>query len=905
VHSATATRDPERQALVPSRRQYLDLKAQYPGAILLYRLGDFYETFDDDAHILARDARVVLTSRSFGRSGRAPMAGIPHHALNHYLGKLLAAGHTIAVAEQLTPPGRGLVERAVTRVLTPGTVADPALLPAGENRYLAALHRLGECWGLAWVDVSTGEFAVAEFAGEDAAARLAEEVARLNPAETLVPDDAPEPPAGRPLPNHLTRLEAWRWAPERATQLLCQQFRVRSLAGFGCAGMPAAVAAAGAALAYLERTNPALLPLLTGLRVETPGRWVGLDAATRRNLELTRSLGTGGTRGSLLGVLDLTRTPMGARALRRLIGQPLCDLGEIGRRQEIIGALVAAPAIRAAIGDALAAIGDLERLVGRVAGGGAGVREFLALAATLRRIPEIDAELERLRTLTPLPPSPVEPGEGGVDAKAPLPSQWERGWGEGVSLDACPDVLALLDGAVGEDAVGAAVIRPGFAPDLDEAIASVRETREWLAALEGRERVRTGIRSLKVGFNKVFGYYIEVTRPNLGSVPPDYARKQTVANGERFVTAPLKGAEARILAADEAIAAREREALTRLSALVTAEAARLSATARALAELDALLALAEVAARNGWTAPEVDESDALEIVAARHPVVEAHLGGEPFIPNDCRLGGEGARQAIVTGPNMGGKSTWLRQTALVVLLAQIGSFVPAARAQIGLVDRIFTRVGAQDDLARGRSTFMIEMVETAAILHQASARSLLILDEVGRGTATADGLAIARAVLEDINRRIGARALFATHYLELTGLADELPGVTNVHVAALERDGRVVFLYAVQPGPADRAYGIQVARLAGLPPWVADRAEALLEAMPRDERLPTPRPRRIAEDGEGGEDAEDPEAHPEPSDAVQFAAALRVLDLNEITPRQALEWLWAQQDRLSERPDQA
>jgi len=877
--------------LVPSRRQYLDLKAQHPGAILLYRLGDFYETFDEDATILARDARIALTSRSFGRSGRAPMAGIPHHALNHYLGRLLAAGHTVAIAEQMTPPGRGLVERAVTRVISPGTVADPALLPAGENRYLAALHKLGDCWGLAWVDVSTGEFAVAEFSGEEAAARLAEEVVRLNPAETLVPDDAPDPPSGqgRQAPGHLTRLESWRWATDRAAEMLCTQFRVHSLSGFGCAALPAATGAAGAVLAYLERTNPALLALLTGLRVESPGRWVGLDAATRRNLELTRSFGTGGTRGSLLGVLDLTRTPMGARALRRLVGQPLCDLEEITRRQGIVGALVGAPSARAALGDALATIGDLERLLGRIVGRGAVAREFLTLAAALRSIPEIETILDSLSSskLPSVPPSPIAMGEG-LGVRAPV--------------DPCPDLLALLDTAVTEDANGAGLIRPGFAPDLDAAVAAVRGTRDWLAALEGRERERTGIRSLKVGFNKVFGYYIEVTRPNLGLVPAEYARKQTVANGERYVTAPLKDAEARILAADEEIAFREREALARLGALITAEAGRLLATARTLAELDALLALAEVAARNQWTAPEVDEGDALHIVAGRHPVVESHLGGEPFIPNDGHLGGEGPRQAIVTGPNMGGKSTWLRQTALIVLLAQIGSWVPAARARVGLVDRIFTRVGAQDDLARGQSTFMTEMVETAAILHQATARSLLILDEVGRGTATDDGLAIARAVLEDINRRIGARALFATHYLELTAVAQELPGVTNVHVAALEREGRVVFLYAVQPGPADRAYGIQVARLAGLPPWVADRAEMLLAEAPPQLRAVAEAERLIAEEDQPWHEQAEPPAEPPLTPAEQLAAALRDLDLDAITPRQALTWLWEQQERLPEEP---
>ncbi len=875
-----------REELVPSRRQYLELKAQHPGAILLYRLGDFYETFDEDAQILARDARIALTSRSFGRSGRAPMAGIPHHALNHYLGRLLAAGHTVAIAEQMTPPGRGLVERAVTRVISPGTVADLALLPAGENRYLAAIHKLGECWGLAWVDVSTGEFAVAEFSGEDAVARLAEEVVRLNPAETLVPDDAPDPPPGRgrQTPGHLTRLESWRWTPDRAAEMLCAQFRVRSLAGFGCAGLPAATGAAGAVLAYLERTNPALLALLTGLRVESPGRWVGLDAATRRNLELTRSFGTGGTRGSLLGVLDLTRTPMGARALRRLVGQPLRDLEEIARRQAIVAALVAAPSVRSALADALATIGDLERLLGRIAGRGAGAREFLTLAAALRAIPEIETILE---TLGPAASSPL-PTHRLTDLPSPVP------------LDPCPDLLAVLDTAVAEDANGAGTIRPGFAPDLDDAVAAVRGTREWLAALEGRERERTGIRSLKVGFNKVFGYYIEVTRPNLGLVPAEYARKQTVANGERYVTAPLKDAEARVLAADEEIAFREREALARLAALVTAEAGRLLATARTLAELDALLSLAEVAARNQWTAPGVDETDALEIVAGRHPVVEAHLAGEPFIPNDCHLGGEGSRQAIVTGPNMGGKSTWLRQTAVIVLLAQIGSWVPAARARVGLVDRIFTRVGAQDDLARGQSTFMTEMVETAAILHQATERSLLILDEVGRGTATDDGLAIARAVLEDINRRIGARALFATHYLELTAVARELPGVTNVHVAALERAGRVVFLYAVQPGPADRAYGIQVARLAGLPPWVADRAEMLLTEAPRRFDPEAESRRLIAEEDPDWRQQAEPPAEPTPTPAQHLATALRDLDLDAMTPRQALTWLWEQQERLVE-----
>ncbi len=865
----------DRSAMVPSRRQYLDLKAQHPDAILLYRLGDFYETFDEDARVLARDARVALTSRSFGRSGRSPMAGVPHHALNHYLNRLLAAGHTVAIAEQMTPPGKGLVERAITRVLSPGTVSDPALLPAGESRYLVALHHHRGCWGLAWVDVSTGEFAVAEFTGEDAGTRLAEEVARINPAETLIPDDVPDP-QGTFLPGHLTRLETWRWEPGRGQDMLCTQFRVHSLAGFGCATMPAAIGAAGAVLSYLERTNPALLVLLTGLRVEQPGRWVGLDAATRRNLELTRSLGTGGSRGSLLGVLDLTRTAMGARALRRLVTQPLQDLVEIERRQQIVSTLVRSPAVRASVRDALAAVGDLERLVGRIADRTATAREFVTLLTALLRLPVI-AEL--------LAPVGLSHACGGD----------------------CADIAAMLDDAVAEDHTGSPTLRHGFAPDLDAAHAAVRETREWIATLEARERERTGIRSLKVGFNKVFGYYIEITRSNLALTPADYTRKQTIANGERFVTVPLKEAEARVLAADEEIAARERAALQKLSEMVTREAGRLSATARALADLDALLSLAEVAARNDWSAPLVDDGDLLAIRGGRHPVVEAHLSGEPFIPNDCNLGGDGPRQAVVTGPNMGGKSTYLRQVAVITLLAQIGSWVPAAHAHVGLVDRIFTRVGAQDDLARGHSTFMAEMVETAAILHQATSRSLLILDEVGRGTSTDDGLAIARATLEDISQRIGARALFATHYLELTGISQDLPAITNLHVAALERDGRVVFLYAVQPGAADRAYGVQVARLAGLPPWVADRADILLRASQREAPciLPPPpaahaSPPAVREDLAPWPELASP---PEPTPADLLADALLALDLDALTAREALQWLWEHQDLLRQHDE--
>ncbi len=884
TEGAASKRTPDAGAgLVPSRQQYLDLKSQHRDAILLYRLGDFYESFDDDARTVARDARITLTSRSFGRSGRVPMAGIPHHALNHYLGRLLAAGHTIAIAEQMSEPGRGLVERAVTRVLTPGTVADAALLPASENRYLAAVLPLGERLGLAWVDVSTGEFAVAEFSGPQADSQLREEMARLNPAECLVPDNA-EAEVGT---AHRTRVERWHFEPERARTALCRQFGARELSAYGCADLPAAIGAGGAILAYLTRTNPALLRLLTGLRTETDGFRVGLDAATRRNLELTRSLGTGGSRGSLLGVLDVTRTAMGARTLRRLLNQPLCDLPELQRRQAVIAALVARPAARASLVAALSGTGDLERLPGRVTQGLASVRDFLALGSALRTVPAI---VERLR-------------EVGGEALVELAD----------TIDPCADVLDLVESAVEEDGEGIR-IRPGFCHALDAAQEGASDTRRWLAGLERRERDRTGIRSLKVGYNKVFGYYIEVTRPNLSLVPDEYVRKQTVATGERYFTTTLKEAEARILAADEEIAELEKAALARLTMSVAAETARLLATAGQLAFLDALLALAEVAARNNWVAPTLEESDALCIRGGRHPVVEASLAGEAFIPNDCRLGGHDPRVLLVTGPNMGGKSTYLRQVAVIVLLAQIGSFVPANEARIGLVDRIFTRVGAHDDLAGGASTFMVEMVETASILHQATSQSLLILDEVGRGTSTHDGLAIARAVLEDIHGRIRARSLFATHYLELTALTG-VQGIANVHLAVVGSDSRVIFLYAVRPGSANRAYGIQVARLAGLPPWVADRAEEALAELVAPQAhsnvgvpaceppssvqgVPSPAIPWIAERAGAYQLPLDGFA-PGPTSAERLARELCDLDLGGLTPREAIDWLYEQQGRLA------
>jgi len=812
----------------PARQQYLDLKAQHPDAVLWFRMGDFYELFDDDAIVVSRELHLTLTSREFGHGERVPMAGVPHHASDAYLARLVRKGYRVAVAEQVSPPGHGLVERAVTRVVTAGTAIEPNLLPARANNYLAAVVRgpagrggsAPEAYGLAYVDVTTGEFAVTEVRGETAAATLEGELGRLGPAECLVPWDQAGALA---LPGPLTRYDAWRFEPEAARERLLRQLGVRSLEGFGCADLPLAIGAAGAVLAYLEETNPALLPLLGGLRTYQTDAYLVLDAHTRRNLELTRSARGGGAEGSLLAVLDATRTPMGGRLLRRFLGQPLLDLAAITARQDAIATLLERPPLRAELLGRLGAMGDLERWTSRALQGVAGARELLALR-------ELLASVEPLRERL-----------AGIGALALVRD----------GLDACADVADEIGRAVaaGEDG---RLIRPGYDAARDALVDSIAETRRWLAELESAERARTGIRSLKVGYNQVFGYYLEVTHAHRDRVPDDYVRKQTLANAERYVTPRLKEAEAVILHAEERIAAADRALFAALLGKIGAQAPRLLRTADALAHLDVYLALAEVADRNGYTRPEVHAGDEIVIEGGRHPVVEAALGPEQFVANDCALGGDGPRIALLTGPNMAGKSTYLRQVALIVLLAQAGSFVPARRARVGLVDRIFTRIGAQDDLAAGASTFMVEMVETAAILRHATPRSLVVLDEIGRGTSTEDGLAIARAVVEHLHDAVGARALFATHYHELVDLETRLPALRNLHTAVREENGEVIFLHRVVPGAADRSYGLHVARLAGLPAPVLARAASLLEPSP-PERVGEPTPPAPLPAREGGE----------------------------------------------------
>jgi DNA mismatch repair protein MutS len=848
----------------PAHRQYLAIKQRYPDAILLFRMGDFYEMFDEDARIGAAKLQITLTSREFARGDRVPMAGIPHHALQSYLKRFIEHGLKVAICEQLTEPGKGLVERDVVRVVTPGTLIEPALLDAKRNNYLAALHHWKERFGLAFVDVTTGEFAVTEFAGVEAAAAVEAELLRLAPSECLVAEESE-----LALPGHVTLHDEFRFEPDGARDALCRHFGVRSLEGFGCAGLHAAIGAAGAILSYVERANRSLLGMLTGIRTYQVSSFMVLDRYTRKNLELTESARSGGVRSSLLWVLDATETAMGGRLLRRFISQPLLDVGALERRLAAVDELRRLPVLRSQLRSVLARIADLERLTGRVCQGNATPADLLALRDSLLHLVEIAALL-----------SGAESDE--------LSDALSR-------LDPCADIADLIDRAVHEvgsgkrdrrnvsvASAGEALIKPGYSPELDGMKASIRDSREWIARLEPAEQERTGIKSLKVGYNKVFGYYIEISNANLGAAPPEYIRKQTLVNAERFVTPDLKEHEARILQAEERIGSLERRIFAELLTSIGEHSLRLFATAGAVAQLDVYLSLAEIAARHRYTRPELTDEARLEIGGGRHPVVEVTLEEEGFIPNDCELDCDDHQIMLITGPNMGGKSTYLRQVALCVLLAQIGSFVPAERACIGLVDRIFTRVGAQDDIAAGQSTFMVEMVETANILHHATRRSLLLLDEVGRGTSTYDGLAIARAVVEHIHERVGARTLFATHYHELTSLADRFPRIYNANVAVAEDSGQVVFLHRVVPGGADRSYGIHVARLAGLPPAVTERAEDVLyeleeKARENGHRRVRARGQQLTLFGEPGETV-----------AGKVLEDLLALDVTGLTPLEAL-----------------
>jgi DNA mismatch repair protein MutS len=784
--------------VTPLRKQYLRVKQKYPEAIVFFRLGDFYETFDEDAKVASRELDVVLTSREMGKGQRVPMAGIPHHALDNYLAKLINRGHKVAICEQLTPPGKGLVERDVIRVVTPGTVVEPNLLAGKSNNYLASLAIAGEEAGIAYVDITTSEFATTQLPVEG----VMPELERLQPSEVLIPEHADN---YTQLPVTVTRLDDYWFDLEIAGKALLEHFAVASLEGYGCARLPLAIRAAGALIHYVNETQKEALPQLSKLATYSTDSFMTLDGQTIRNLELFQGGKWGETGNSLLSIIDVTRTAMGGRLLRNWLGHPLLNPVVLNQRQEAMAWFHQNNLARQKVISLLADIADLERLVNRVMSDRAMPRELLALRSSLEKVPALKTAMSN--------------GDG------------VKRLSEG--LKPCRDVVDLIARAIADepgDLEQGGVIKEGFSGELDEIRRGSRQAKQYLAGLEQRERQRTGIKSLKVGYNRVFGYYIEVSRANLSLVPADYIRKQTLAEAERFFTPELKEYESLILNAQEKIADLESTIFRQLCQQIGAAGEHILATAGSIAHIDALSSLAEVAARHGYVKPTLTNDDIIDIRGGRHPIVEQSIGRDNFVPNDTHLCNRDNQLIVLTGPNMSGKSTYLRQVALIILLAQIGSFVPADSANIGTVDRIFTRIGAQEDLAAGQSTFMVEMTEAANILNNATPRSFIILDEIGRGTSTYDGLSIAWAVAEFIHNHpdLGTKTLFATHYHELVELADILPRVKNFNVAVAEEGDKVILLHKIVPGGTDRSYGIHVAQLAGLPKSVIARAQEVL-----------------------------------------------------------------------------
>jgi DNA mismatch repair protein MutS len=849
----------------PLRQQYLRIKRKYPEALVFFRLGDFYETFDEDAKTVSRELEIVLTSRGMGKGQRVPMAGIPHHALDNYLARLIARGYKVAICEQLSEPKpKGLVERDVIRVVTPGTIVEPELLEGKANNYLVALvsEREQEV-GIAYVDITTGEFQTTQLSYEHASSELE----RLRPSETLAPRGS-EFYEKANLSSPVTLLDEQWFEQETARQLLLEHFGASSLEGYGCAHLPLAIRAAGAILHYLGETQRGALGQLATLSTYSTESFMILDPQTRRNLELFITFRQG-TAGSLLAVIDLTKTAMGGRLLRRWLGQPLLDITSLEQRLDAVAWFLGSAGRRAKTIALLSQIADLERLINRARSSIATPRELIGL----RRSLEVASQLRETM---------------GQEEVSPIRWLLE-------SLKPCQDVVALISQAIADDppqSPGDGVIKQGFSAELDEIRSASRDAKRYLANLERQERERTGIKSLKVGYNKVFGYYIEVSKPNLSQVPADYIRKQTLVGAERFFTPELKEYESLILNAQERIAELEGSIFRQVCCQVGAAAERILEVASALAQMDVFSALGEAAARYAYVRPKLTGEDAIIVHGGRHPVVEQTIVDEPFVPNDTYLSNKDVQMVILTGPNMSGKSTYLRQVALIVLLAQIGSFVPADSATIGLVDRIFTRVGAQDELAMGRSTFMVEMEETANILNHATPRSLVILDEIGRGTSTYDGISIAQAVAEYIHNypKLGAKTLFATHYHELVELANILPRVKNFNVAVAEEGGKVVFLRKIIPGGADKSYGIHVAQLAGLPRSVIHRAEEVLVELESDR----------------GQKAVPKRTRPKPQQLPLFSPPspildeLSELDIDSMSPLEALTKLYELKQRAKE-----
>ncbi len=836
----------------PVMQQYLRIKAEHPDVLLFYRMGDFYELFYDDARRAAELLDITLTARGKSSGSPIPMAGVPYHAVEGYLARLLRMGESVALCEQIGDPAtsKGPVERRVQRVLTPGTVTDEALLDERRDTLLVAVHRRGEVYGFAALDLGGGRFSLSEVHGV-AAAR--DELARLAPAELLY-DEEQEADAVLQLPGAARARPPWHFDSQSAAQQLAQQFGTRDLSGFGCAHLDTAIGAAGCVLQYVSDTQKSQLPHVTGLRVEQPGDALIIDAASRRNLELHTSLG-GNPQATLVKVLDHAATAMGSRLLRRWMNRPIRDREAIGARQQAVSTLLEADRY-VTVRDCLRSIGDVERVLTRVALGSARPRDLAALQSTLRELPALRSAL--------------------ADLDCPHLGTLHAAVGE------FPELLELLDRALVENPPAVVrdggVIAPGYDAQLDELRTLSDDAGSFLQALEARERERTGLSNLKVGYNRVHGFYIEVSRAQAQRAPEDYTRRQTLKGAERFVTQELKAFEDKVLSARERALAREKALYEDLLQTLLSPLPALQRSAQVIAEIDVLACFAERAAALDLVQPVITGAPGIELLQARHPVVEA-LSESPFIANDCVLE-DTQRMLVITGPNMGGKSTYMRQVALLVIMAHMGAFVPASRARIGPVDRVFTRIGAADDLAGGRSTFMVEMTETANILHNASADSLVLMDEIGRGTSTFDGLALAWASARALATERRCYSLFATHYFELTALAETCEGVANVHLEAAEHGDRIVFLHTVKPGPANQSYGIQVAKLAGIPGAVIEAARAKLRELESE---------MIGESRRAGSDQIP--LFP----AAQTSAALDYLDTvepNDLSPRDALEALY-------------
>jgi len=862
-----------KEGSTPIRQQYLRIKRKYPQAIVFFRLGDFYETFDEDARLVSKELEIVLTSREMGKGHRVPMAGIPYHALDNYLARLINRGYKVAICEQVTKPGetKGLVERDVVRVVTPGTVVESNLLDSKTNNYLTSLVLGDDEVGIAYVDITTSEFATTQLPFQ----RAIPELERLRPAEVITAKSSELSSLGLAAP--ITRLDDYWLELEIAHQTLLDHFEAATLDGYGCAHLPLATRAAGAIIHYIQETQKKALEQLTRLATYSTDSFMALDVQTQSNLELFRSSRSGTAVGSLLSIIDLTKTAMGGRLLKRWLGQPLLDITELVKRQDAISWFYGNTLARNQTISLLGEVADLERLINRVRSAITTPRELISLKHTLEVIPKL-----------------IEVIEAGKSSDS---ISWLKD-----ELKPRQDVIDLISETIEEPPPSSmdegGVIRQGISEELDKLRLTSKNSKQYLANLEREEREKTGIKSLKIGYNRVFGYYIEVSKSNLPQVPQHYIRKQTLVGGERFFTPELKEYESLILNAQERIIELEADIFHRVCCQVATASENILAIANALANIDVLSSLAEVAVRYSYVRPELTTDNEIVISHGRHPVVERGLIESSFVPNDTHLSSDDAQLIVLTGPNMSGKSTYLRQVALIVLLAQIGSFVPADSATIGLVDRIFTRIGAREDIAAGQSTFMVEMVETANILNNATPRSLIILDEIGRGTSTYDGLSIARAVAEYIHSypKLRSKTLFATHYHEMVELAGFLPRVKNFSVAVSEEGGKVTFLYKIVPGGVDKSYGIHVAQLAGLPKSVVHRAQEVLTELEDSHRT-------LAESS--------PKAkrHPKEPPSIQIPLwgqkppileELEKLDIDSLTPLEALTKLYELQKKARE-----